>query len=124
MDSALPDKSIKPSANADTPQNDTDDKLSIDSRNFKKVKNDNFLSLFTKQQKKLTKANATEKMLTEMSLTMKEIKDVFVNDPISEMIDYLKKESKKQTQRETTCLFLITNLFSPQQTATANASVY
>lgn len=104
MDSALPDKSIKPSANADTPQNDTDDKLSIDSRNFKKVKNDNFLSLFTKQQKKLTKANATEKMLTEMSLTMKEIKDVFVNDPISEMIDYLKKESKKQTQRETTCL--------------------
>lgn len=50
------------------------------------------------------KANATEKMLTEMSLTMKEIKDVFVNDPISEMIDYLKKESKKQTQRERTCL--------------------
>ena len=34
MDSTLPDKSIKPSANADTPQNDTDDKLSIDSRNF------------------------------------------------------------------------------------------
>ena len=60
-----------------------------------------------------------------MSLTMKEIKDVLVNDPTSEIIDYLKKKSEKtDLQRDNIFMSLITNLFSPQQTPTANASVY
>ena len=63
-------------------------------------------------------------MLTEMSSTIKEIKDVLVNEPTSEMIDYLKEENRKQAERDNMFMSLLTNLFSPQQTDTANASVY
>ena len=63
-------------------------------------------------------------MLTEISSTMKEIKDVLANDPTSELIDYLKEKSRKQTHRDNMFMPLITNLFSPQPTAAANARVY
>ena len=36
----------------------------------------------------------------------------------------MKKDSRKQTQRKTKCLSLITNLFYPQQSTTAIASAY
>ena len=55
---------------------------------------------------------------------MKEIKDVLVNDPSSELIDYLKEKSRKQGERRNMFMPLMTNLFSHQQTAAANASVY
>ena len=59
-----------------------------------------------------------------MSSTIKEIKDVLVNEPTSELIDYLKEVSRKQAERDNMFTSLLTNLFSPQQTDTANASVY
>ena len=59
-----------------------------------------------------------------MSSTIKEIKDVLVNEPTSELIDYLKEESRKQAERDNMFMSLLTNLFSPQQTDAANASVY
>ena len=63
-------------------------------------------------------------MLTEISSTNKEIKDVLLNEPTSELINYLKEENRNQAERGLMFMSLITNLFSPQQTATANASVY
>ena len=43
---------------------------------------------------------------------MKEIKDVLVNDPSSELIDYLKEKSRKQGERRNMFMSLMTNLFS------------
>ena len=63
-------------------------------------------------------------MLTEMSSTMKETKNVLANDPISELIDHLKEENRKEIERENRFMSLMTNLFSPQKTATGNAIVH
>ena len=63
-------------------------------------------------------------MLTEMSSMMKEMKNVLANDPISELIDHLKKENRKELERENMFMSLMINLFSPQQTAVANAIVH
>ena len=100
MDSTKPVQSIEPSANADTSQNDTDDELSTDVPGSSKGTKRHLFTLVHETTKKLKKANAAGKMLTEMSSTMKEIKDALVNDPISELIDYLKEESRKQAGRD------------------------
>ena len=63
-------------------------------------------------------------MLTELSSTMKEIKVVLANVPTSQLMDYLKEESGKEIERDNMFMSLMNNLFSPQQTAAANASVY
>ena len=43
-----------------------------------------------------------------MSSKMKEIKDVLVNDPNSELIDYLMEETRKKARREyTLCILTI-----------------
>ena len=39
-------------------------------------------------------------MLTEISSTKKEIKHVLTNDSTNELIDYLKEENRKQTERQ------------------------
>ena len=44
-------------------------------------------------------------MLTEMSSMMKEMKNVLANDPISELIDHLKKENRKELERENMFVF-------------------
>ena len=59
-----------------------------------------------------------------MRSTMKDIKDILVNDPTSELIDNLKDGSRKQAERHNMFLSLMTNLFFLQQTAAANASMY
>ena len=122
MDSAQLDQSNEPSANADTPQNGTDDELSTDVPGSSKGTKGHLFTPAPETTKKFLK-NATEKMLTKMSSTMKEIKDVLVDDPTNELIDYIKEESRKR-QRLTRCLSLMANLFSLQQAAAANKSVY
>lgn len=59
-------------------------------------------------------------MLTEISSTTKSIKNVLFNDPTSKIINYLKEESRKQAKRGIMLMSLTTNLFFPQQLATAN----
>ena len=44
-------------------------------------------------------------MLTEMSSMMKEMKNVLANDSISELIDHLKKENRKELERENMFVF-------------------
>ena len=100
MDSAQPVQSIEPSANADTPQNDTDDELSFDVPKSSKVRKRHLFTPVHKTTKTLKKASATEKMLTEISSKIKEVKYVLSNDPTSELIDYQKEESRKDTERD------------------------
>ena len=63
-------------------------------------------------------------MLTETSSMMKEMKNVLANDPINELIDHLKEENRKELERGNMFMSLMTNLFSPQQTVAANATVH
>ena len=86
MDSAQIVQSIEPYVNADTPQNDTDDELSTDVPGSSKGTKQYLFTLVHKTTKQLKKANAIKKMSTKMSSTMKEIKDVLVNDSTSELI--------------------------------------
>ena len=96
MDSSQPGQSIDPSANVYTLQNNTDDELGTDVPGRSKGTKQHLFTPVHETTKIIKKANAIEKMLTEMSSTMKEIKDVLANDPTSELIDYLKEESRKQ----------------------------
>ena len=79
MNNAQPGQSIKPSANTDAQPNET--KNNDTCANVPESSKGEKRHLFTpvhETTKKLKYLNATEKMMTEMCSTMKEIKDYLV----------------------------------------------
>ena len=107
MDSSQPGQSIESSADVYILQNDTDDELSTDIPGSAKGTKRHLFTPAHKTTKTIKKAKAIGKMLTEMSSTMKEIEDVLVNDTTSELIDYLKEESRKQAEIDNMFMSLI-----------------
>lgn len=98
LDGSQPGQSMESSADVYILQNDTDDELSTDIPGGTKGTKRHLFTPAHKTTKTIKKAKAIGKMLTEMSSTMKEIEDVLVNDTTSELIDYLKEESRKQVE--------------------------